>query len=243
MGIKFKVNENFFEIWSPEMAYVLGYLYADGSLENAEYIRGKYMRVSSVERKNISIIRSLLKSQHRIIEEIPELETRRKKYLLRIGSHKMYDDLVLRGLYPNKSLTIKFPQIPPKFLSHFVLGYFDGDGSVRVYMEKGKTKEKIIKKLNVIFTCGSLAFLKSLAVQLKNEINTHQIRVYDSCRSFMLSYSTEDSIRIFKFFYGEIKKPIYSRRKFDIFHKYFILRPQRIDSEIKKILKNGRVAK
>lgn len=49
------------------MAYVLGYLYADGSLENAHYLRGKYIRVTSIDRKSIDNIRKSLKSEHRII--------------------------------------------------------------------------------------------------------------------------------------------------------------------------------
>ena len=34
------------------------------------------------------------------------------------------------GMVPNKSLTLEFPDINPSFYSHFIRGYFDGDGCV-----------------------------------------------------------------------------------------------------------------
>src|SRR3989338_4130946 len=109
MGIKYFSNEQFFDTWTREMAYVLGYLYADGSLEDSAYIRGKYIRVTSVERGSIERIKKLLKSDHTIVKEIPKLPNRKNRYLLRIGSHKLYNSLLNLGLYPNKSLTIRFP--------------------------------------------------------------------------------------------------------------------------------------
>jgi len=67
MGIKYKVNENFFKEWSPIMAYVLGYWYADGSLEDASYLRGKYIRVTSIDKSTIEKIRDWLDSEHAIV--------------------------------------------------------------------------------------------------------------------------------------------------------------------------------
>lgn len=69
MGIRYAINERFFDEWSVEMAYVLGYLYADGSLESAPYIRGKYIRVTSTDEDRIVAIRRLLSSKHRIAVE------------------------------------------------------------------------------------------------------------------------------------------------------------------------------
>jgi len=33
MGIKYQINSDFFKTWTQEMAYVLGFITADGSLE------------------------------------------------------------------------------------------------------------------------------------------------------------------------------------------------------------------
>jgi hypothetical protein len=246
MGIKYPVNEYYFRKWSPEMAYTLGYLYADGSMEDASYLRGKYIRVSSVEKKNIEKIRERLNSEHTIVEIKPISKNRQKRYLLRIGSHMLYNDLISLGLFPKKSLTVGFPNIRDKYLSNFVLGYFDGDGCVRICRARGKKKDWIIKKLSIVFTSGSENFLKKLAVQLQKKLATNQMNVYNGHRSFMLSYSTEDSMKIFEFLYGNTKKGVFLERKFDVFCEYLKLRPGRIDSKIKSIIKSlnyGRMAK
>lgn len=236
MGIKYKVNEDFFKKWTSEMAYVLGYLYADGSLEDASYLRGKYVRVSSVEKENIVRIKNWLESEHKIVETAPLIKNRKNKYLLRIGSHVLYDDLIKIGLRPNKSLTIKFPKISKKSLNHFVRGYFDGDGCVMIQKSRGKKGQLLVKKLNIVFTSGSKQFLEKLAQELKKKLLTNQGRVYNGHRSYMLSYSTGDSVRIFKFLYNNVDSGIFVKRKFDVFANYFRLKPGRTDSKIKKIL-------
>src|SRR3989344_1919719 len=120
------------------MAYVLGYIYADGSLNDSPYMRGKYVQVSSVDKSSIERIKRWLDSEHKITEAKPTFIGGRICFKLRIGSHKIYNDLFRLGLYPNKSLTVKFPRIPKKYFSHFVRGYFDGDGCI--YFEKRKGK-------------------------------------------------------------------------------------------------------
>lgn len=127
MGIKYKVNENFFKTWSRSSSYVLGLLFADGSLEDAAYIRGKYVRLTSTDRSLIEQVRESLNSQHKVVT-IPPAENRKEQYLLRMGSHKIYNDLENIGLHPRKSLDMELPHIPYRFLSDFVRGYFDGDG-------------------------------------------------------------------------------------------------------------------
>lgn len=66
MGIKHKVNESFFKKWSPNMAYVLGYIYADGSLTNCDYIRARYLTISSIDKDSIERIRIMMGSLHNI---------------------------------------------------------------------------------------------------------------------------------------------------------------------------------
>ncbi len=246
MGIKYFVNENFFEKWSDKMAYILGYLYADGSMEDASYLRGKYVRVSSTDEDSVVKIKRMINSGHTIVKQFPKADNRKIRYLLRIGSHKLYDDLTKLGLYPNKSLTVKFPKIPKKYLPSFILGYFDGDGCVRVARSKNKNGTITIKKLSTVFTCGSELFLKRLAKNIKENTKIKHVKVYNGHRSYMLAYSSADSIELFKFLYGGWKEKIFLERKFFIFCGYLELKTFRIDTKVKKIFNrfySGRVAK
>lgn len=238
MGIKYSVNENFFSIWTPAMAYILGYLFADGSLEDASYLRGKYLRVTSTDKQLIDITRSCLNSQHKIVIIPPMSPTRKTRYFLRIGNHKIFNDLLSLGLFPNKSLTMKFPKIPSSLLPHFVRGYFDGDGHVGV-VKKGTA----FKKVTTVFVSGSQDFLKSLASEmdkvLKLKINT----IYKGDKCYRLAYSTNDSVKIFKYIYKG-SNGLFLSRKYRVFKKFFIEYNKWADLEIFSILKNdGAVVK
>ena len=236
MGLKYFVNENFFKTWSQEMTYVLGYIFADGSLEDSPYIRGKYLRISSSEKENIEKIKKWMRSEHTIRERKSSDKNRSNLYLLRIGNKTLYEDLSDLGLYPNKSLTMKFPNIPKEFVSDFIRGYFDGDGCVRIWMTKGKTQGMILRKLCTVFTCGSKDFLLELAKIMNKNIGTKQLNVYNGCRSYMLSYSTSDSIKIFCYIYKNVKDSLFLKRKAEIYGKYFSLRPERLDKKVKVVL-------
>lgn len=220
------------------MSYVLGYIYADGSLEDASYLRGKYIRVTSVEKKSILRIRKWLGSKHTIVA-VPSTRINGKiRYTLRIGSHKIYNSLLKLGLYPNKSLTIKFPDIPVKYLDHFMRGYLDGDGCVFLERAAGKKQKLIVKRLSTIFTSGSKDFLKKMNATMRKHLGVKQDKVYNGHRSFQLRYMTADSIKLFKFLYKNTPKNCYFQRKAKIYLNYFKLRPSKIDPEIMFVLQH-----
>lgn len=235
--------------WTPEMAYVLGYLFADGSMYKSA--RGSYINVTSIDKSTIEKIKSLLKSEHTIREVKPKIvhfnhQSKNYKtktaYTLRIGNRALYEDLLRLGMYPNKSLTIGFPDVPTKALPHFVRGYFDGDGCV--YLEKGKglTQESILKRLSVIFTSGSEYFLTGLREKLEESMGISQGKVYNGNGAYRLRYNTKDTMGLFSFMYKN-SHGLSLKRKFDIFKAYFHLRPSRVDRNIEKVLKQiGHVA-
>ena len=219
------------------MAYVLGYLFADGSMEDASYLRGKYVRVTSTDKSTILKIKKWMKSEHTIVRLPPNKEYSGKtRYLLRIGSHVLYDGLIKKGIYPKKSLTVKFPNIPDKYLSSFVRGYFDGDGCVYLYTKR-TNKLIIVKKLSTIFTSGSFDFLKELCDTLDKKLDLNQKKIYKSKGAFQLRYSTKDSIKLFSFLYFGCKSNEFLKRKFYIFKRYFELRPIKLDRLSTKIIK------
>ncbi len=219
MGVKYKVNENFFKTWARNSSYVLGLLFADGSLENAAYIRGKYVRLTSTDRSLIEQVKNTLNSQHKVVT-IPSSGNRKEQYLLRIGSHKIYNDLENLGLHPRKSLDMEFPHIPYRFLSDFVRGYFDGDGCMALESVKNRPHNR----LKVIFTSGSKEFLGSLSKNLKQRCLGKTGKVYDSHRSYQLIYNSVDAVKILEFMYSKAweRKLLYLDRKYLKYEKLFL---------------------
>lgn len=222
MGVRHNVDTNFFPVWRATMAYVLGYLYADGSLEFAPYIRAKYMRVTSTDLDRIEVIRSALHSAHTIVK-IRKGGNYKDKYLLRIGSHRIFDQLTALGMTPNKSKTMEFPDVPQRFLADFVRGYFDGDGCAYLEMRKNGRP----KRLLCVFTSGSVKFLQVLHDKLQKQIGLVGQGLYEHGSTegaYQLRYSSADSIRLFKFMYQPpVNEDLFLRRKYAIFTRYFEL--------------------
>jgi len=237
MGKKYSVNQEFFNRWSHAMAYILGFIYADGSLEDSPSIRGKYIRFTSTDKILLEQIKNALQSKHSIVTILPKSPSYKEKYLLRIGSLQIFDALLRLGLYPKKSLTIRLPVIPDIFLADFVRGYFDGDGCVFLETKAGLRQREIIKRLSIIFTSGSKMFLEDLIKKLREIILLKQDKVYNSHRSFQLRFATADSLLLFKFLYRGIESKLYLDRKFAIFRKYFLKRKCKLDFYVENILK------
>lgn len=51
-------------------------------------------------------------------------------WILRVGHGDLVDSLLARGVMPNKSRTMQFPELSEDLVSHFVRGFWDADGSV-----------------------------------------------------------------------------------------------------------------
>ena len=85
-------------------------------------------------------------------------EDLKSRFGLYIDSFKIYEDLYKLGVEENKSSkNIYFPKIPKKYYSHFIRGYFDGDG---IAYSKG-----------YIGFCGSYTLLKQIhSILLKESI-------------------------------------------------------------------------
>jgi hypothetical protein len=235
VGIRHNINQNFFKKWSLNMAYVLGYIYADGSLTNCDYIRARYIQIVSIDKEALERVREMMNSKHNITEHKSLYIKGRTIYKFKIGSHEIYNDLIKHGLYPNKSLTIKFPNIPKQYLGHFTRGYFDGDGCVYFEKRKSHTGKMIVKRIRVIFTGGSVIFLKKMN-RILTSVGIDNGKIYNSKRSFQLIFNNKDSISLFKFMYKKAGHNTFFMRKFKIFNDYFEARSVNIDRTIENII-------
>lgn len=217
------------------MAYVLGFIFADGSLEDSPYIRGKYLRATSTDQDRIEAIKNAMSSAHTVITEKRD-GNRRTRYVLRIGSHTLYDDLMRLGVTPRKSHSMKFPVLPRKYFPAFVRGYFDGDGCV--FIDR-LSKDQTPRRLMIIFTSGSIDFLQSLHDCLRREcaIEEHCLHAHSKAGAFQLRYSMTSSVKIFPFLYKESTDPrLYLSRKYAIFRRFFTERPDKVTSAASRVL-------
>lgn len=220
-----QINHNFFKIWSSQMAYVLGFVFADGAIEDVQNSsRTCYIAIISKDQSILEQIKNVMGSSHKLYKRKSQLElypgnksyTSGERFVLRVGSKLMYNDLLKLGVTPRKSLTILFPKIPINFLSHFIRGYFDGDGCL--HLIKGKYPR-------LIFTSGSNKFLEGLAKTLSASLQIPIKNAYSQLQKsnnlcYNLQYNTKLSRIILEFMYKGLDKTPYLDRKFVIYQKY-----------------------
>ncbi|MEK7112776.1 MAG: LAGLIDADG family homing endonuclease, partial [Patescibacteria group bacterium] len=212
-----EVNRSFFKKWSREMAYVLGFFAADGTMIVNN--RGAhFIEFHSTDRQLISIVKKVLHSNHKISIRSPRSERHKICYRLQIGSKEIFKDLMSLGFMPNKSLILSFPLIPKTVQRDFVRGYFDGDGCV--YFKKHKSKDRKEKRwvFTSRFTSGSRKFLQSL----HSELNFIGGFITKKERGYELVFSHRDSLALYKLMYHNDCHNLYLDRKYKLFRKAIV---------------------
>lgn len=183
------------------MAYVLGYFAADGSMLKNK--RGAhFIEFVSTDKELIWLVRSALQSNHKISERI-RIKGQKILYRLQIGSKEIFSDLRLRGFTQNKSLSLSLPNIPRGYRSHFVRGYFDGDGCVYFKKHWAKDRQKMRWIFTSRFTSGSRIFLEDLLRLLRTEGVVGGF-ITTKNRGFELVLSHRDSLALYRFLYDNI---------------------------------------
>lgn len=141
------INQDFFKVWTPEMAYVLGFVTADGALIRSgskKYPKSSYyLRISSKDKQILDDIAHVMGWQGKISKgrtgKVIDGYIAKTEYYLSIGSREIFGDLVSLRLTERKSFTITPPEnIPSDMLSHYCRGVIDGDGTIAPRKEKKK---------------------------------------------------------------------------------------------------------
>lgn len=191
---KWRINQDYFKTWSRNMAYILGLWFADGCIYS-----GKMFDIT-LHTKDKYILKQIAKE----LEYEGNLYDYVDKQAARINFScvVIYNDIVALGGCESKSKVIQFPNIPKEYLSDFIRGYFDGDGSVMRI--KGN-------RLNSAFTCGSKKFLDSLLQILKDEAQVEG-GSYDAS-SQSIRFGKRDTIRIGQYIYQNDPELFLLRKK------------------------------
>jgi intein-encoded DNA endonuclease-like protein len=209
-------NEDFFKIWTSDMAYVLGFFSADGSMYSTK--RGGYY--INFEITDIDLLKAIKKT----LGARNKISVRRRPagwktiYRLQMGSKCMFNDLIILGFTQSKSLTMELPSIPLLYLADFVRGYFDGDGCVHFgrYWRKDRKEWKL--QLSIHFTSGSRKFLDELWVSLQETVRGGHIA--KKARGYELVFGQHDAVALFHFMYDNGSE-LFLRRKYRKFRFAF----------------------
>lgn len=193
------LNQDFFKKWSQEMAYVLGFFAADGSMLQNK--RGScFIEFTSTDNLLLEHIQKVCGSSHKISERPSRNNKWKQQYRLQIGSKEWFLDLTALGFTQHKSHTLMLPNIPDKYFGAFVRGYFDGDGCVYFKELEFADREKKRWILMTLFTSGSQDFLNELLVQLR-PYGIQGGSLGKKERGMDLRFSHKDSLALYRLMY------------------------------------------
>lgn len=121
-------NHSYFKkIDTPEKAYFLGLIMADG----CNMKTGLNLGLQEEDAKIIYLFKQSIESTGNIrLINRNHIPNNKNQVLFNIYSKELSDDLTSIGVPPNKSLVLKYPNIDTALDSHFIRGYFDGDGCI-----------------------------------------------------------------------------------------------------------------
>lgn len=219
MPIKKSYDKNFFKTWSPNMAYILGFMYADGNIVLTK--RGNhYIAIYTADKLLLVAMAKCMQSEHKIAQRKSETGA---NYRIQIGSKEWFTDLGKLGLFPDKTARMRLPIIPPQYFGDFVRGYFDGDGNVW----KGlihKDRPTVTLTIQVSFTSCSWDFLSELRTSLHClGIHGGGIFVPKKLNYCRLTFSSNDALKIYEIMYNSEHK-LHLERKKVVFEQFIKLR-------------------
>ena len=213
-GVKYHLKEDFFdEIDTPNKAYILGILYADGTVDYERHRIKLTLQDLDVE---------LLEDIKKVLEfdkPLYKYERRKKNpkhydaYEMSIYSLHMCENLIKWGCVPNKSLILQWPTFLREDLySHFIRGYFDGDGCIQ-----GKAYVAEIQiTSSTLFCKGMEKYLNSVNILTKVTPEDNPL----TSSLYIRSWKTDNDKKFLQYMYKDAN--FYLERKYEIAKKYII---------------------
>ena len=130
---KYKYQQDIFEnINTAEKAYWLGFLAADGCNYQREHNASVILNVHEKDIEHLIKFKQFCYTDAEIKSYVgyEGFSNQTPMCKITLNSKKISNDLIDKGVLPNKSLILQPPKISKEFYKPFILGYFDGDGSI-----------------------------------------------------------------------------------------------------------------
>lgn len=200
-------NENFFNVWSKELVWLVGIVLSDGHVSNSK-LKSRYIQIKMCDKDVIYKIKEIIRYNKETYEYNPKNGCK-ISYTITVGGRHIWNFFTNLGMDSNKSHNAIFPDsVPKRFVSHLIRGVFDGDGSITI--NKGKYLSCRI--------CGT--------EKLINSINKH-INLYSTIHSnrektnFIVQYTGKNALSFLDFIYKDSEESNRMDRKYN---KYLLFK-------------------
>jgi intein-encoded DNA endonuclease-like protein len=201
---KERISNIFQIINTEEKAYWLGFLYADGYVNEKEH----RIELTLKDKEHVEKFKKFVNAHNKIYIKTTMGHL---YYRICLRDKIMTADLVKHGCFQNKSLLLTFPSlkhVPQHLQRHFIRGYFDGDGCI----------SPLINNKIVIIILGTKSFLNKICkiINIKKNKYARSGKVYE--------WRCAAQVSVFKFLdYIYKDSKIHLDRKYDLYLKYAVL--------------------
>lgn len=183
------VNHHYFKHWSANMAYILGFLVADG------YIDKKYRFITfAIHQKDIEIL-EFIKKELGCDQDIKYFNTKTTPAIrLYIGSKIIAQDLKELGIENKKTFRLKIPKdMPDLFFPDFLRGYFDGDGCATLKRNKQLHCQMVSVSYDFLVEirrkCDNIGYIYNSKTSKNNNVYYWHLNQHDSWKFRDLIYN------------------------------------------------------
>lgn len=215
MNRKYFVNDNYFDILSPQACWLLGLLASDGSINKDRFI--KISQSGDEGLKCINYVKKAINFTGPIFSYLPK-NSKNKVYNLTINSKEWVKTLNKYNIIQNKTKSFNISKDILEnldFLRWFLIGYIDGDGCIGIYSSRGPTDNK--NYLVIELVCN-----QNVIKQLENTLtNFKPMIIKKSNFLFEIRFNNKKGYIFGKWLYSDINKiEIYKSYKYQKFNDY-----------------------
>lgn len=215
-------------------AYILGLIYADGTIRDKVKGKREWRLQISIQEEDGKILQKLLNdtNQNNLIIRNPPSTIKngwKKQLVACVNNTYLCKSLINLGCYPRKSSQgMRFPDIDKKYISHFIRGFFDGDGCIniqsKIYHGKKVTSKYFRKRIAFISTDKDfldklMSYLPITKIYKREKLRTQIVYTYWIERK-------QDVINVREYLYKDSK--YYFKRKYNKF--YMPISSQAVDT-------------
>jgi len=201
---KYSVNEKYFDDLTEDSAYWLGFLYADGYVRLKDGKSGEMkIKLKNTDKDHLEKFKNQIESSNPIKCGVNKDDGSKFCYMMVNSTHivkKLFD----LGCLENKTFKIRLPILNENLMSHFIRGYFDGDGCIH--------KVKNRPNSFTVSICSNKMFVRDIFEHLKMG------KIYEEKNHSLLIINKISEIKKFKEIIYK-NSNVCLERKFHIFNE------------------------
>ena len=188
---KYKADyQKFKNIDSAEKAYWLGFIAADGCVYTREKNSTIRIQLNVIDKQHLEKFKAFMNSNVNILDIVQTTGYASKEkpsYMSAIAfnSNEMANDLINLGIVPNKSKILQAPKIKEEFYLPYILGYFDGDGSL-VKFSNGEYNINITGAKDTIEWINQILKISSHLEKRNQDKETYHIRCGGTNKPYLI---------------------------------------------------------